>query len=327
LSGLDRNDAVIGLLLLLLLGLIVYVFTLILITLRTLTRPPRRTYASAIARNRPGDPGELPPGPAGPRHWESWTFRSRNLDLPVWDMTGDDHAGPVLVLSHGWGDSRIGALTRAEHLLPLCSRLIAWDMPGHGDAPGSCSLGLREPDDLLALLEHLRSDTPVILFGWSLGAGVSIAAAAKASASHSFTASTPSPSAPAAVIAEAPYRFAATPARNVLIRAGLPWRANLPAALRIVAFFHAPTRNWQDFDRAELAARLRMPLLVIHGQLDDISPLEDGLEIARRAAARCVTIPGAGHYALWSNPDHARTCRAAVEDLLATIHHVPQSHR
>ena len=45
-----------------------------------LTHPPRRTYASAIARGRPGDPGELD----RPREFHSWSFRTRGMRLPVW---------------------------------------------------------------------------------------------------------------------------------------------------------------------------------------------------------------------------------------------------
>src|SRR5262249_38296638 len=151
--------------------------------------------------------------------WTAWTCRWRGLDLPVWDVEGDRPDGPIFILSHGWGDSRVGALTRTPSLAAFASRLILWDMPGHGEARGACTLGLEEVGALFRLIEPI--DKPVVLYGWSLGADVSIAAA------------TVSPSV-TGVIAEAPYRLPRTPARNVLRTFGLPWRINLPLALGLL---------------------------------------------------------------------------------------------
>src|SRR5689334_9666437 len=103
-----------------------------------LTHPPRRPYAAAVARGRPGDPGDLD------RAFESWSVRSRGMDLPVGDVPGDDAAGPVVVMTHGWADSRVGGLVRLPSILPVASRVVLWDLPGHGEAPGTCRLGTVE---------------------------------------------------------------------------------------------------------------------------------------------------------------------------------------
>src|ERR1051325_5442832 len=194
-------DSILGLAVLLLVGLLIAIIAMTAYTTFLLTHPPRRTYASALARGRPGEPGELDPGPRGKRSWKSWTLQHRGLDLPVWDIEGDKPDGRVFILSHGWGDSRIGGLTRTPPLAQFASRVILWDMPGHGEARGTCSLGTREVGALQNLIERIGE--PVILYGWSLGAGVSIVAAAETSGV-------------AAVITEAPYCLPATPARNVL---------------------------------------------------------------------------------------------------------------
>ncbi len=188
-------------------------------TLVLLTAPPRRTYGGEIARSRPGDPGEMSPEQGGPRHYDSWRFESRGRVLHVWDIRGDDPAGPVVVMTHGWGDSKIGSLVRLSAFLPRASRVIAWDMPGHGESGGRSTLGVKEPNDLRELLQRIGSDKPVILMGWSLGAGVSIAAAAQEGLGI------------AAVIAEAPYRIARTPAHGVMETLGFPATPNLPFAL------------------------------------------------------------------------------------------------
>src|SRR5438128_946292 len=98
------SESLIGLGELLLLGAAVVIAALTWYTVYLLTHPPRRTYVSALARGRPGDPAELPPGPSGKRSSSQWTVRWRGTDLPVWDIQGDAPQGPVVILSHGWGD-------------------------------------------------------------------------------------------------------------------------------------------------------------------------------------------------------------------------------
>ncbi|GJQ28512.1 MAG: hypothetical protein HBSAPP03_03960 [Phycisphaerae bacterium] len=303
-----------GFILLLTIGLLVFLAALTGYTAWVLTHPPRRTYASALAKGKPGDPGELPPGPRGPRTWSAWMLAWRGLQLPVWDLAGDDPSGPVFVLSHGWGDSRIGGLTRAAYLLPLASRVILWDMPGHGEAPGVCTLGTREPEALRALIERVGCAAPIVLYGWSLGAGVSIACAAM-------------PDGPppgllpriGGVVAEAPYRLAATPARNVLESWALPWRINLPLALGLLGMRFGVGWTWRGFDRLEHAGRLRVPLLVLHGVEDAISPVQDGRDLVRAAAlGRMVELP-AGHHGIWTDPATAETAAAAARGFVATM--------
>lgn len=286
----------------LLIGLVVWLIWLTWYTLRVLTRPYRRTYASALARGTPGDPSELPPGPHGPRTFTSWEFDTAGLRLPVWDCPGDRVDGPVIVLSHGWGDSRIGGLSRVQRLAPFASRLILWDIPGHGDAPGTCTLGTHEVAALFALLEQLGG--PVVLYGWSLGAGVSIATAAIAPTV-------------AAVIAEAPYRVPITPARNVMRGVGLPWRMNLAPAMSLLGIRFGVGPRWRGFDRAALATSLTAPLLVLHGEEDEVCPLEDGRAIAAAASrGTFVPIPGGRHHGLWTDPALADVCAARVEAFL-----------
>ncbi len=291
-------NEIVGLTQLLLVGLLLAFLWSVAWTIWRLTHPPRRTYASALARGRPGDPSELAAAPGGDRRtFTSWSLRTGDgLDLPVWEMPGDDPAGPVLILTHGWGDSRIGALTRVQPLLHAVSRAVMWDLRGHGDAPGTSRLGTREVDDLCELIAQVTAggrDTPerVVLFGWSLGAGVSIAAAAR------------EPRGVVQVIAEAPYRLAITPARNVLRGMGLPKGLSTRAAFWLLGLDFGVGPSWRGFDRAALALRLRVPLLVIHGDMDDVCPVEDARSINDAAArGQTIRVRGAGHHSLWTTP-------------------------
>lgn len=285
-------------------GLAVGIAIMVAWTAAVLARPPRRTYASSLAKGLPGDPSELRDRP---RRFDAWTLERPGVTLQAWEIAGDDQAGPVIILSHGWGSSRIGALTRLEPLLPRSSAVIAWDMRGHGESGGCCTHGVHEVDDLLALIDRVGGDRPIVLAGWSLGAGVSIAAATR------------SPRV-AGVIAECPYRHVRTPARNMMIAMGMPWRLNLGLALRaLAAIQRCPGlgRGGGPFDRAADAARLACPLLVLHGAEDAISPPEDGRAIAAAAPrGEFVAIEHGGHSGMWVDPQTTPRCAEAVAAFL-----------
>jgi uncharacterized protein len=307
-------SSLIGLAVLLLVGLVVAIVLMTGYTIRVLTHPPRRTYATALARGRPGDPGELDPGPRGKARWTQWTFRWRGLDLPVWDIEGDKPEGPTIILSHGWGDSRIGGLTRTPALAAFTSRLILWDMPGHGEAKGVCSLGAREVDALLSLIE--RVGAPVVLYGWSLGAVVSIAAAARSGKENRGG----EPGYTLAVIAEAPYSLPIVPARNVMRSWGLPWWGTLHAALWFLGIRFGVGPRWKRCRWHERAAGMTQRLLVLHGERDEVCPLGDGLLVSAMALRGATyPVPGAGHHGLWTTPEFAEQCREQVEREMAKI--------
>lgn len=315
-----------GLVILLLIGLALAWALGVVYTLYLLTHPPRRTYAWAVSRNVPGDPSELVIDGAEGRGlaFTSWNVRSRGLDLPVWDITGLNPAGPTIIITHGWADSRIVMLSRVRAIAWIAARIIVWDLPGQGAAPGGCTIGTREVDDLIALIDAVRTDqtSTCVLWGFSLGAGVSIAAAVRA------------PERVSAIIAEAPYRVPATPARNVLRLRALPHVLTLPAAMAIlgVRFGHGLEWLWpalsrsragkpnDRFDRALLAARLpeNLPLLVLHGGADPVCPPEDGREIAAAAGLGAYAeIPGGGHNTLWIDPGYMALSWEAVRAFLA----------
>ncbi len=289
-----------GLLTLLGAGLVLFLGGLTWITARSLIRPPRRTYAWAVANNRPGDPNELDK----PRPFESWTFTSGGIEFAVWEITGDAPDGPTLVCSHGWSDSMIGALGRMHGLAASASRVITWDMRGHGESPGVCQHGTGEVNDLLKLIERIGE--PVVLYGWSLGAGISIAAAARLATG----AENQTNARVLGVIAEAPYRMPKTPARAVIRSMNMPCTITLDMAFWLLGIRFGVGPTWQrgqagmGFDRATLATKLTCPLLVLHGDQDTIAPFDDGKAIAKAAGerARLVTFKGANHNGVWADP-------------------------
>jgi len=298
-----------GLVFLLSLGLAILWVIGVVYTLWSLTHPPRRTYASAIRKGQPGDPGELDE----PRTYTEWSFLARGKNLIAWDIKGDNQNGPVCIYTHGWGNAKTDTLIRLDPIITVCSRIIAWDQPGHGDSPGSCDLGVGETDDLVSLIKHIGAHETLLLYGWSMGAGVSIAAAAKLDSI-------------AAVIAESPYRIAYTPAKNVVAQAAMPWRLTLTPGFWLMGLLRKRTvkwaGDWSDFDRVIRAQNTTCPLLVIHGEHDLISPYHDGKEIADSAPdGTLLTLENAGHNGLWTadstKPILVREIRQFLDRVLA----------
>ncbi len=58
-----------------------------------------------------------------------------DIDLPVWSW-GD---GPTVLLVHGWSGRGSQLAVHARPLVEAGCRVVAWDMPGHGDAGGKTS--------------------------------------------------------------------------------------------------------------------------------------------------------------------------------------------
>lgn len=307
---------------------------------RRIRRPPRRTYASAVARGQPGDPRELP----SPREFTEWSLEWRGVALPVWDIPGDDPDGPAVVCTPGWADSKIGVLSRLDALLPFASRVVAWDPPGLGEAPdwpkgplGGWPMGTADVDALRALVERVAASR-VVLFGWSAGAGVSVAAASQRGPSPAPPTSgrgsdeTPLPRSGrgegevaafrvVAVIAEAPYRQPWTPARNVLRAMGMPWRVVGPLAFGALGVRFGLGPTWKGkggFDRAAHARHLGCPLLVLHGDADEVCPLADGEAIAHAAKRGSLAVIRGGHHNdLWTDDRLCEQCVSVVADFLA----------
>lgn len=287
-----------GLLPLLSIGAVSAWTLMVVMTARRLARPPRRGYGSQLARNLPGDPSELP----DPLVFEQWTLADGS---PVWDITGKSPTGPVIIFTHGWGHARHNILERIESVSSIASRVLAWDLPGHGESPlRRCLLGASEHEQLSELIDKAKAENPsgIVLWGWSMGAGISIESALERDVSG--------------VIAESAYAVPVTPARNVLSLARLPHRFTLLPALWLLGSRRSKGISWNGFDRVDLASRIGCPLLVLHGSEDEVSPIEDGRAIASSTpAATLREIQGGHHRDLWREPFRSQA-QSAVEQFL-----------
>lgn len=289
-NGVDFMPPVIGLAQLLTIGFVCYAIVMVIYTIWALTHPPRQTYASAVHRSLPGDPGEL----ESPLEFTQEIITGIKGELPIWIITGKNPDGPRVVFTHGWGSNRQGGLKRLEPFIETASEIILWDLPGHGDAQGSARMGTNEHKDLARVLDAMIDghEKPTLLFGWSMGAGITIAFAHAYRDKYNIL----------GIICESPYCMAITPARNVIRLKGVPYRINLKPAMMILGMILRIGTKWTGFDRHELVKTVDVPILIVHGQADPVSPIEDAQAIAHAASnATLAVIDEGGHNNLWTD--------------------------
>ena len=198
-------------------------------------------------------------------------------------------SGRCVLLLHGIGDSRSGALGFARMFTAQHDTVLAPDSRAHGESGGELvTFGVREQDDVRRWASWLRQRhacTRVLGLGESLGGSVLIMAAA----------SQPPPF--DAIVAECPYgdlpliaEYRVHKLAGALAKP-LVWSARLYALLRYQL----------DLSRTsaiQAARQLNTPLLLIHGLQDDRTPPGHSRSIfaaAKPGLAELWEVPNAGH--------------------------------
>ncbi|MCP4836296.1 MAG: alpha/beta fold hydrolase [Phycisphaera sp.] len=291
-----------SLVLLLIAATLVVITALVIATIRESIRPNRRSTGWALGVGWPSDPEAVGV------EFEEWTLdRPNGVRLPVWDVTGEVEEGPVLILVHGFGRSRLTWLPHLDEWRSRGSRVVMIDLRGHGDAmPDGAGLGDADVGDLVSLVrtvdqpEETEPRPPIVVVGRSLGATVAILAAAECDAIDG-------------VMAVAPYETLRVPMTCRVALRGLPGWPALPIALFVLRLLGRSPRH-----TSEAARRLSVPLLVVQGDLDQISPEPGARAIADAASdSRFELVEGAGHGDHW---DHEpERLDAALDDFLQAI--------
>lgn len=196
--------------------------------------------------------------PSAPPHTTQTLRAFDGASFDVWLLETPNPRGRVL-LCHGYYASRSQTLDIADGLCRRGFEALLMELRGHGDRPGPCTLGVREAGDALTALAWARSRpgaavVPCGVLGLSMGAAV-VCQAADRDAGIS------------AVVADSPYaRF--FPVLRQSIRERHPWAGPFWARLTWWAVQAALRRRLARLDPAELARRLRQPLLAIQGGED-----------------------------------------------------------
>lgn len=197
---------------------------------------------------------------------------------------------PSILYFHGNGENL--ETLRASGFLDMlrafdCPVLVV-DYPGYGRSPGKASEAgiLKMADAAVQRVKALNPGAGWISAGWSLGAAVAVQAAARNGADL----------------------------RGLVVMSG--W-----SSLRDAAAVHFPV--WlvrlfasEDYDSATTAAAIHCPVLILHGENDDLIPVAQGKKLAGQfSSAKWIPLPEVGHNDLPGNPVVHRELDAFLSEL------------
>jgi alpha-beta hydrolase superfamily lysophospholipase len=240
--------------------------------------------------------------------------------LPAWFIPARGGApGPGVVLVHGWESARDRTLPLAQVLHAVGYHVLAADVRGHGANPPETlpvSGGEFGADALAAVRALLERPevTEVAIHGHSMGGiGAILAAAAEPRVRALVATSSPAD----------PYRLTRQTFR--LARLPLPDPIAWPLAWLTARVFVRPRGHTvQSIDASRGIARYAGPVLLLHGDADDVVPvghlerLATAARDARRSAGdgamvETLVVAGGRHSWLYEFPAY----RAAIARFLA----------
>ncbi|HVG77147.1 MAG TPA: alpha/beta fold hydrolase [Patescibacteria group bacterium] len=231
------------------------------------------------------------------------------------------HSGPAVVLLHGLGSS-CRDWEFQEVALETCYRIIAVDLPGHGNsAPPRVAVTIEDMADEVSALLAALDEEPAHVVGLSLGACVALRLGLQSpSRVRSLTLVNPfarvQPTGPRDVarlllrltmLGVAPMRMVGAHVARGLF----PWpeqRALYEAAVTSLGAtsrrgYASALRALAQFDARGQVAAIRRPTLVVAGDRDTMVPLAPKLRLAAAIpSARIVVVPASGHATPYDQP-------------------------
>lgn len=233
-------------------------------------------------------------------------------NLPLFYI--DRGRGPTLLLVHGAGGTWRHWGLQVRDLAALDRRVIALDLPGHGRSGGVPADALEEYVPILTtLLERLELQN-VTLVGHSMGGAIALAAALERPARLDRVAVVGS-GAKLRVHRSILRGFARDNGSAIISLIG-EWSraqgspphevARVVAALRATPgpVYLADFQACQRFDLRDQIAALNLPLLVLCGTGDTMSPPKNSRELAAAVpTATLKWIDGAGHMVMLDQPE------------------------
>ncbi len=196
----------------------------------------------------------------------------------------------VIVVAHGFMlHSRHPRVRRIGEWMRDAAGVVLVDLRGHGGSSGVCTLGWQEVRDVEAAVEWAGAlgYRRVATVGFSLGAAVVLRHAAIYGGVDRV----------AAVSGPGEWYFRGTSRTRLLHRLVLSRSGRLIIrALRRTRITHVPWNEPLPIDPVAAAAEIDVPLLVVHGDRDDLVPTDHAMKVS--SAARQSTlwlVPGFGH--------------------------------
>jgi alpha-beta hydrolase superfamily lysophospholipase len=193
---------------------------------------------------------------------------------------------------HGFAEDPQGCRGRAEALAQRGWHAAAIDLRGHGGSEGEhTAFGGHEMEDIRAWVDVLTArvgpSMTLALWGRSMGAAVALRAAAEAEEGRGRV---------AALVLEAPYHDLEAAIAVMLRRFHLPW----PRLLARLIARRAEGLAGVSLTRPrpiDLAPRVAVPALLVHGSDDTLVPLADAQRLAEAfpTPAPLIEVAGARH--------------------------------
>jgi pimeloyl-ACP methyl ester carboxylesterase len=222
-----------------------------------------------------------------PEHCIEATFAGAGVTLKGWRCSAPARPRATIVYLHGIADNRVSATGVIERFLARGFDVVAYDSRAHGSSSGDiCTYGFFEKQDLHRVIDALGAG-PIVLIGTSLGAAVALQEAADDRRV-------------AAIVAAETFSDLRTVARE---------RAPffLTSSVIAEAFSLAERDGHFVVDAVSpvaAAARLTMPVLLLHGALDRDTPPAHSERVfaALPGQKRLILVPGAHHNESLSGP-------------------------
>lgn len=233
------------------------------------------SYLSARRLLYPERRALTPPEPL-PSYTTHLIVAPDGLRFNVWVLEAPAPRGRLL-LFHGYYANRYQVLDLAAGLRARGYEVLLFELRGHGERPGPCTVGVREAADAQAILQWAKQrdgerPLPVGVLGLSMGAAVACQLAAR------------EPSVRAVVVDSIYSKLFPVIARTIWRHyhlPAIPWAWLTWWSLQL-----ALQRRLAPMDPAALAPRLRQPLLAIQGGED----------------RRVVPMLGRAFYRRWAGP-------------------------
>jgi pimeloyl-ACP methyl ester carboxylesterase len=216
-----------------------------------------------------------PPLPA-----EDVEFKGDGVVLKGWLFrTAGERRGAIVYL-HGVADNRASVAGVAKRYVPLGYDVLAYDSRAHGDSTGdACTYGYYEKRDLARAIDMLGVAN-VSIFGVSLGAAVAIQAAVEDPRIGRIVAISTFSDLRRVAGERAPFFASAANIRDALVLAEKQGRFMV-----------------DEVSPMKAAARLSIPVLLIHGAKDRETPSTHSERVyqALRGPKRLLLLPKSGH--------------------------------
>lgn len=252
--------------------------------------------------------------PTSPVDWREPTrlrLRTRDgVDLVAWRWSPPGTPRAAVVLVHGFVGRGDSPVLRA-HATALVERgydVVTYDARGHGGSGGACTLGVWERHDVAAAVAAARERVSVVVVVAESAGATAALVHATSPAEHAGTAGVVTVGAPATWTMKPNLRAVAAAAMT-RTRHGR-WLARRYLRVTILPDLVLPEVPHT------MAARLQVPLAVVHGEDDPFIPAREARHLHGRATgpARLDLVAAMGH---GFGPGSVEPVRSAVAWVLA----------